>query len=310
MDLVVETERPAKPGETFVGKRFYTAPGGKGANQAVAAARFSSETCAGESRVAMIGAVGDDAFGKQLIGFMRDEGVDASFVSIKTGVSSGIAVIFTDDDGENYVNPVYGANDMCGDAEVAVFKHMAESGRVGTLLVQQETPLVPTLQAMRIAQGFGIPVVLDPAPARRPDAIPDGFYAGVDVMTPNETEAEALSGVSIDSYASAECAARRIKSELDPRNVVVTMGGNGALALIDEDALILEPHEVDVVSSVAAGDAFAGVVGQALAEGIALPDALELGMAAGAACVTKPGAQEAMPTRAEVFAIAADRIGS
>ena len=310
MDLVVETERPAKPGETFVGKRFYTAPGGKGANQAVAAARFSRETRAGGPRVAMIGAVGDDAFGEQLVGFMHKEGIDASFVSIKTGVSSGIAVIFTDDDGENYVNPVYGANNLCGDAEVAAFKYMAESGRVGTLLVQQETPLAPTLQAIRIAQAFGIPVVLDPAPARSHQSIPAGFYAGVDVITPNETEAEALSGVSINSYAFAECAARRIKSELRPRNVVVTMGGNGALALIDEDALILEPHEVNVVSSVAAGDAFAGVLGQALAEGIALPDALELGMAAGAACVTKPGAQEAMPTRAEVFAIAADRIGS
>ena len=308
MDLVVETERPAKPGETFVGKRFYTAPGGKGANQAVAAARFARKTENGGVQVAMVGAVGDDIFGRQLVSFMDDEGIDASRVSFKSGVSSGIAVIFTDDDGENYVNPVYGANTLCGASEVLKFEELAKSDAPGTLLVQQEVPLEATMSAMRIAQNLGIAVVLDPAPARRHDEIPDGFYAGVDVLTPNETEAEALSGVVIDSYGSAESSARRIRSRWGPRNVVVTMGANGALALIDGDAHVLQAHEVEVVASVAAGDAFAGVLGQALAEGCGLLEAMDLGMAAGAACVTKPGAQEAMPTRSEVFAIAADGI--
>ena len=308
MDLVVETERPAKPGETFVGKRFYTAPGGKGANQAVAAARFALASENGDGAVAMIGAVGDDIFGQQLKSFMANEGIDASRVSVKPGVSSGIAAIFTDDDGENYVNPVYGANDMCCEVEISQFEELARSGTVSTLLVQQEVPLEATMAAMRCAQRLGITVVLDPAPARHRDEIPDGFYTGVDVITPNETEAEALSGVAIVSYASAESAARRIRSEWGARNVVITMGAKGALALIGDECMRLKPHKVDVVASVAAGDAFTGVLGQALAEGFALPDALELGMAAGAACVTKPGAQEAMPTRAEVFVIAADRI--
>ena len=309
MDLVVETERPAKPGETFVGKRFYTAPGGKGANQAVAGARFARETDSGVKQVAMIGAVGDDIFGPQLVSFMEDAGVDVSRVSIKFGVSSGIAVIFTDDDGENYVNPVYGANTLCGETEVMKFKELTEFVGIGTLLVQQEVPLDASMAAIRRAQSYGISVVLDPAPARYRDEIPDGFYAGVDVITPNETEAEALSGVSIDSYAAAESAARNIRSEWGPRNVVITMGAKGAMALIDGDSHLLMPHEVDVVASVAAGDAFAGVLGQAMSEGRALHESLELGMAAGAACVTKPGAQEAMPTRSEVLSIAADRIG-
>ena len=308
MDLVVETERPAKPGETFVGKRFYTAPGGKGANQAVAAARFADDALAGGSQVAMIGSVGDDIYGQQLISFMSDAVVDTSGVSIKSDVASGVAVIFTDDDGENYVNTVYGANVMCGDNEVATCTEMASAGKVGTLLVQQEVPLAASMSAMRVAQELGITVVLDPAPARQPDAIPNGFYAGVDVITPNETEAEALSGVAIDSFAEAEIAARRIQADWGPRNVVVTMGAQGALALIGDDAAVLAPHEVDVVSSVAAGDAFAGVLGQALTEGYAFMDALELGMAAGAACVTKAGAHEAMPTRAEVLELAADRL--
>ena len=309
MDLVVETERPAKPGETFVGKRFYTAPGGKGANQAVAAARFARETVSGVEPVAMIGAVGDDIFGRQLVSFMEDDGVDASRVSIKSGVSSGIAVIFTDDDGENYVNPVYGANTLCGEIEVMEFKELTEFVGIGTLLVQQEVPFDASMAAMGRAQSCGISVVLDPAPARHRDEIPDGFYAGVDVITPNETEAEALSGVAIDSYAAAESAARSIRSEWGPRNVVITMGAKGAMALIDGDIQLLMPHEVDVVASVAAGDAFAGVLGQAISEGRVLHEALELGMAAGAACVTKPGAQEAMPTRNEVLSIAVDRIG-
>ena len=306
MDLVVETDRPARPGETFPGDRFYTAPGGKGANQAVAAARFAERSTV-EPAVKMIGCVGDDVFGSELLNFMRDEAIDTQGMAVKPNTASGVAVIFTDAAGENYVNPVYGANALCSNTEVAHLKRLIESGGINTLLVQQEVPLETTHEAMLRARQHGVKVVLDPAPAYPTDTVPDGFYATADIVTPNESEAEALAEMQINTLDEAELAAQRIKSRFGCSNVVVTMGPNGACASIDDSATHLAPHDVAVVASVAAGDAFAGVVGQALTEGFDLPTALELGMAAGALCVTKPGAQESMPRRSEVIALARTR---
>lgn len=300
MDLVVETPRVARRGETFVGRRFYTAPGGKGANQAVAAARFAADA----GSVAMIGAVGDDQFGQQLRTFLKTEGIDVDAVRSLPDTSSGIAVIFAYDDGENSVNAVYGANGQCGEPELSAFEGLGDGA---TLLVQQEVPLAVTAAAVEHARTRGIRVVLDPAPAHPRADIPDGFYAGVDFLTPNETEAEALTGIAIADVADAEKAARQIVAEHGCGAVTLTMGERGTLALIDGIAVHLPPHDVEVLASVAAGDAFAGVMGQALSEGVDAHEAVRLASAAGALCVTKPGAQQSMPRRSEVFELACIR---
>ena len=158
MDLIVETERLARAGETFVCDRLYTSGGGKAGNQAVAAARFAN----GANEVKMIGRVGDDAFGRELQTFMSNQGVDMNDVTTDPDIETGVAIIFIDPTGENFVHAIYGGNGKCGAVEAA--KAIDELPNAGVLLVQQEIPLSCSLDAMRAAKRIGVPVVLDPAP--------------------------------------------------------------------------------------------------------------------------------------------------
>jgi len=293
MDLIVETPRLAGPGETTEGTRFYTTPGGKGGNQAVAAARIAESP----GSVKMVGRIGDDGFGEQMGQFLKNEGIDISLLRKTDGIASGIAAIFILPDGENHVNPVYGANALCDQQQSLDVAGMLST--TGVLLCQQEIPLPATKAAIDAASKAGVVVVLDPAPVRK---VPDGFYDSVTVLTPNQGEASAMSGIEVTDAASARSAAVAIRN-MGTETVIVTLGDQGAWVESDGVSELLDPFIVPVVASVAAGDAFNGGLGVGIASGMDLLEAVSLGMASGAICVSRDGAQEAMGSKAEVSAL-------
>lgn len=297
MDLIVDTPRLAGPGETAEGTRFYTTPGGKAGNQAVAAARLAQSS----GSVKMVGRIGDDGFGEEMAQFMRNEGIDTSLLRRTENIASGIAVIFILPDGENHVNAVYGANALC-DSQQSDDVSGALAG-AGVLLCQQEVPLPATKASIDAAARAGVMVVLDPAPVRD---VPDGFYDSVTVLTPNQGEASSMAGVDVIDAASAKSAAEKIRNT-GIETVIVTLGDLGAWVESDGISELLDPYKVDVVATVAAGDAFNGGFGVGVASGMGLLEAARFGMASGALCVTKAGAQESMATRAEVDALLASR---
>lgn len=297
MDLMVETPQPAGPGETREGTRFYTAPGGKGGNQAVAAARLLE----GRGAVEFIARAGGDRFGEELLTYLKSAGVGTRFVRADQEAVSGVAVIFIDSTGENYVNPVYAANARCDDQQVGDVRQALGEGAV--LLTQQEVPLTVTLEAMLAARERGTTVILDPSPTRHP--LPAGFLSAADIITPNQHEAEDLCGAEVTDPASGREAARRLL-EAGPRAVVITLGEGGACLETEDLSLQIPAPRVTPVASVGAGDAFNGGLAVALAEGRELPEAVRWGVAAGALSVTKPGAQESMPRRRELAALLAE----
>ena len=313
LDLVVETERLPRAGETFEGRRFYTSGGGKGANQAVAAARLARP----DTPVRMIGRVGNDAEGRALRGLLEKDGIDCRGVATDTEARSGVAMIVLDAAGENTVLAVYGANAHCGDAELASLETALADASV--LLLQQETPLHTTARAMQMARDRGVRVVLDPAPART--SPPEGFHNLCDVLTPNQGEAAALlrslpealtttptgqasPDLLIDAAAAAQTATALRRSGI--AEVIVTLGAEGAVVATESGVTRLAAHPAEVVASVGAGDAFNGALAVGLAEGRALADAARFANAAAALAVTKPGVQESMPVRAAVEALIAE----
>ena len=297
MDLIVETPRLAGPGETTEGTRFYTTPGGKGGNQAVAAARIAESP----GSVKMVGRIGDDGFGEQMGQFLKNEGIDISLLRKTDGIASGIAAIFILPDGENHVNPVYGANALCDQQQSLDVAGMLST--TGVLLCQQEIPLPATKAAINAAAKAGVVVILDPAPVRK---VPDGFYDSVTVLTPNQGEASAMSGIEVTDAVSARSAAVAIRN-MGTETVIVTLGDQGAWVESDGVSELLDPFIVPVVASVAAGDAFNGGLGVGIASGMDLLDAASLGMASGAICVSRDGAQEAMGSKTEVSALMASK---
>ncbi len=297
MDLMVETPRPAGPGQTIEGTRFYTAPGGKGGNQAVAAARILE----GRGAVDLVARAGGDRFGDEMLGYLQSAGVGSRFVRRDNEATSGVAVIFIDPTGENYVNPVYGANARCDAQQVADVREALDHATV--LLVQHEVPLDVTLDAMLAARERGATVILDPSPTKHP--LPSGFLKAADIVTPNQHEAADLCGTEVRDASSAREAARRLL-EAGPSAVVITLGESGAHIETSRLSVEVPAPRVKAVASVGAGDAFNGALAAALAEELELPEAVRWGVAAGALSVTRPGAQEAMPQRSDVEALLAE----
>ncbi|MDZ7728744.1 MAG: ribokinase [Dehalococcoidia bacterium] len=293
MDLVVVSPRFPRPGETVEGTHFSTTPGGKGGNQAVAAAR-QLET---SSRVHMIGRVGDDDYGRELCRLLEADGIDTSGVMTDPEAHTGVAVIATRRLRQNTVTAVDGANSNLGDAELQALDRALDGA--GVLLVQQETPLDVTKEAMRRARAANVTTVLDPAPAREHER---GFLRLVDIITPNQTEAEALSGIEVTGPDTARDAANAIR-RLGPRTVIVTLGDQGCVAVGNGYSGSIPALQVDVVSSLAAGDAFNGGLAASLAEGDELERAIRRGRAVASLCVQREGAQSAMPNRAEALAL-------
>ena len=291
MDLIGVAPRLPAPGETVVGDHFYTAPGGKGGNQAVAAARMGA-------RVMMIGRVGSDVFGPMLLHALGSYGIDVSGVATDPDHASGIAVILLDARRQNHIVAVYGANLRCDDQQLRAAEAATRDADV--LLLQLETPYEVSLRAAMAARERGVTVISDPAPATA--NFPLEAYAALDIVTPNQTEAKALTGIDITDVSSARAAAEALRGKGAPV-AVVKLGEGGAYYLAENGGGLVPSHALEVADTVAAGDAFGGAFAVALGEGRGLEEALRYGTAAGALAVTRPGAQEAMPSRHEVEAL-------
>ena len=287
MDLVVRAPRLPRIGETVTGGTFATFPGGKGANQAVAAARLGA-------RVAMVGAIGDDAFGRQLIAGLTREAIDVAHVRVDSGAATGVAMIGVDGEGRNMIMVASGANMRVRAVDVDAARDAIIGARV--LLLQLEVPLEAVLRAAALARADGALVCLDPAPAV---PLPDALYACVDVINPNEVEAQTLTGVEVRSIADAERAAVALQAR-GPRVAVVKLGDRGAFYLSPDARGHVPAVAARAVDTTAAGDAFAAALGVALGEGRGVPDAVAFATRAAGIKVTRMGAQAGMPTRAEV----------
>ncbi|HEU4327714.1 MAG TPA: ribokinase [Roseiflexaceae bacterium] len=290
MDLVVRTPRLPGPGETLLGGGFFTAPGGKGANQAVAAARAGATT-------RMVGRVGGDVFGAALRDGLRANGVDVAGVHTDASAASGVALIQVDDAGENTIVVAPGTNGALGADDLARLEQALAGATV--LLLQLEVPLEAVVAAAQLARQRGVVVVLDPAPAR---PLPAELYPLVDLITPNEHEAAALVGFPVAGPDDAPRAVRELLAR-GAHGAVVKLGGRGACWSNGGPPLMLPPFPVAPVDTVAAGDAFNGALAAALSAGLPLPEALRWGAAAGALAVTRAGAQPALPRREELLAL-------
>ena len=286
-DLIIQVPRIPRPGETVLGGTFSTAAGGKGANQAVAAARAGG-------RVTFVARIGDDLFGREaLAGFGRD-GIDARSVLTTPGAASGIALITVDERGENSISVASGANASLSVADIEAAGEAFASADV--VLLQLESPLETVAAAVRKAGERGILVILNPAPARPLD---DALLAGVSVLTPNEHEAELLTGIAVRDDRSVREAARRLRAR-GPGAVVITLGERGVFASAEGFEAAVPAFEVRPVDTTGAGDVFNGALAVALAEKLAWPEALRFAQAAAAISVTRLGAQPSAPTRAEI----------
>ncbi|GAB4473215.1 MAG: ribokinase [Anaerolineae bacterium] len=290
MDLVVRVPRHPRPGETIIGGEFQTFPGGKGANQAVAAARAGSE-------VVMIGCVGDDAFGANLLQTLARDGVNTTYVRRDAQAPSGVALITVDADGQNAIVVASGANARLSPEDVERAQD-AFTG-AGALLLQLESPLETVQRAIELANARSVPVILNPAPARTLDA---ALFATVDYLIPNEHELFLLA--DIEAAEGIDTAAARLR-ERGARYVIVTLGGDGAAVFGMGQKIVVPPHRVSVVDTTAAGDAFVGAFGVALSELKDVEDAVRWANAAGALAVTRAGAQPSLPHRDEILQLLA-----
>lgn len=287
MDLIAVTPRLPHPGETLVGERFYTAPGGKGANQAVAAARLGAEA-------RLVGRIGMDSFGAEQLRSLQANGVDTTGVAQDPVNPSGVAIILLDSWRQNYIVASYGANLACDGDQLEAAKEALEGA--DALLLQLETPLDVSLAAARYARSRGVAVVWDPAPARE---LGPEVYRSTDIVTPNQVEAAALTGIDVVDLPTAQEAAQALRDK-GAATGVVKLGERGVSYSSAIDSGHVDAYEVDAVDTVAAGDAFCAALAVGLAEGRGLRDSIRFGAASGALAVTRAGAQEAMPHRDEV----------
>ena len=277
MDLVVRTERHPQPGETVLGSQFQTFPGGKGANQAVAAARAGG-------KVKMIGRIGTDAFGDTLQAGLENNKVDTTCVVRTAEAASGVALITLDMEGQNTIVVAAGANGLLSPQDIREFSPVFEGASV--LILQLEIPLETAAKAMALAKFHGVKVILNPAPAQN---LSGSLLSQVDYLIPNQYELALLTGMSVVSLAADAL------QSLGTGAVIVTLGGDGVLVYKGSENYHLESHVVPVVDTVAAGDAFVGAFAVAISEGKSLREAAEWGNAAGAISVTRQGAQPSLP---------------
>lgn len=288
-DMVVRAGRLPRPGETVLGGTFFMNPGGKGANQAVAAARLGGQ-------VAFVCKTGDDLFGSEARRLFREEGIDTSHLLTDPSAPSGVALITVDRQAENCIVVAPGANANLTPDDLRRAASAFEQADI--VLLQLEIPMETVEQAALTACATGKRVILNPAPAT---AIPARLLAALDLITPNETEAEAITGIRIADRRTADEAARRLAAT-GAKQVVITLGAQGALVYEAGQSRIVEGYPVRAVDTTAAGDVFNGALVVALAEGKPLAEAARFACKAAAISVTRPGAQGSIPTRAEVEA--------
>lgn len=286
-DMILRCQHIPRPGETILGGEFHSAAGGKGANQAVAAARAGGE-------VVFVARVGADMFGDQAVeGFKRD-GINVDYVFRDKKLASGIALIFVGDDGENSIGVASGANGALSVADLK--KAKAAVAAADSVVMQLETPLETVRAAAAMARAAGVRVILNPAPAQ---PLPEDLLANVSILTPNETEAEMLSGVKARDEKSAAKAAQALLAK-GVGSVVVTMGAKGALVATADMVQLVPAFAVTPVDTTAAGDVFNGALAVALGEGLPLVEAVRFANAAGALSTTRLGAQPSAPKRKDI----------
>ncbi|MFZ6873325.1 ribokinase [Undibacterium sp. Di27W] len=288
MDLVFRTPRMPAVGETLHGHEFCQIPGGKGANQAVAAARQGAQ-------VSFIGAVGDDGFGSFSRDCLAAEGMELTHLARVAGVATGVAGILVDDSGSNSIVLAAGANATLTAAQVDAATATIAGAQL--LVCQLETPLATVTRAIEIARAQGVKVILNPAPAQD---LTDALLAQVDYLILNETEASQLSGVTVVDQDSAKAASAQILQR-GTGTVLLTMGEHGALITDEAGSQFIPAVKVDVVDTTAAGDTFVGAFAVGIANGLSIIDASREAQYTAALTVTKLGAQTSIPQRQQVL---------
>lgn len=285
-DMTIKGERLPVPGETVTGGVFYMGPGGKGANQAVAAARLGGD-------VAFICKVGRDIFGDSALEGYKKEGIDITH-AMRSDKASGTALILVDDSGENCISVASGAN---GDLTPEDIDSVADVIRgAGFLILQLEIPAETVLRAAKIAHEAGVYVILNPAPAKK---LPEEVFKYISLMTPNQTEAAFMSGIDVKDEASLEKAVEVLHG-YGVKDFVVTLGSKGSLVLTGGKAEMIPSQKVKAVDATAAGDTFCGGLCVGLSEGLSLTDAARFATKAAAITVQRMGAQASIPTRDEI----------
>ncbi len=285
MDLVVRTERAPLAGETLSGTAFLTVPGGKGANQAVAIARMGSQ-------VSFIGRVGNDSFGEELKGKLKQNGVNVEHVALDQQTTTGVALIIVEANGENRIVIIPAANGRVAPQDVDQAVTLLKKSHV--LVVQLEIPLESVAYGMQQAKALGLKVALNPAPAK---LLPDALLQQVDFLILNETETNLLIGLTVEDVPSARKAADHLHRKTGG-DVILTLGSKGSVAVGAQGAWFMPAFKITAIDTTAAGDAFIGAFISAY-QG-SLPEAVLVGNAAGALACTKLGAQPSLPSAAEV----------
>ncbi|TDD15730.1 ribokinase [Kribbella turkmenica] len=292
-DLVATAERRPLPGETLHGTGFAEFLGGKGVNQAIAAARMGART-------AIVGTIGEDRYGAEFLELLESDGVDTAWVVRHPSLGTGVGLPLVLPDGGNSIIIVSRANAAITPADVEAAADVLTASRV--LSVQLELPVEASRTALRLASAAGVTTILTPAPVGPVDPTLARF---VDILVPNEVEAAALTGLDCDDESQVPVIARKLADEWDLRGCVVTLGSRGAF-VVDRDSgaeVWIEPHQVATVDTVGAGDAFCGSLAASLASGAPLVDAVRLANAAGALSTTVNGAADSAPDRAAALAL-------
>ena len=285
-DMVVRSERLPRDGESVIGDKFMMAGGGKGANQAVAVAQMGH-------RVLFVAAVGNDIFGDAAIEGYKNFGIDTNHI-VRKNEPSGVALIMVDGAGQNSISVALGANNSLTAEDVMPALEQISEGDI--VLLQLEIPISTVDACVAMAAAKGAKVILNPAPAA---PVCDSTLSKLYLITPNQTEAQTLTGVEVTDTASAQFAAQKL-IDLGVKRVVITMGSQGAYLYQDGQGELIPAHKVNAVDTTAAGDVYNGALCAALAEGMILTEALHFAAKASAISVTRAGAQPSIPTRAEV----------
>lgn len=291
-DMVVKTSHLPAGGETVLGGDFFMNAGGKGANQAVAAARYGN-------RVVFVAKTGDDLFGRQVRKSMAEDGIVTDYVFVDKEHPSGVALITIDKDAENCIVVAGGANMDLSPADIDTAAE--EILKADVVLMQLESPIETVTYAARMAAKAGIPVILNPAPAPA-EALSEALLKDLFLITPNRSEASRISGIEVTDMESAHRAAKAIH-EMGPKNVIITLGSDGSLVYDGSMFMRVEALKVEAVDTTAAGDTYNGVLASVIAEGKSLIEAVREANIAGAISVTRMGAQPAAPTREEIAAM-------
>ena len=287
-DMVVKAQKLPAPGETVLGGQFLMNAGGKGANQAVAASRLGGKTT-------FVCKVGNDIFGDQALKQFDNEGIDTSFIFTDPELPSGVALINVDSKGENSITVASGANASLSIEEINKASLIFQSGDI--LLAQLETPIETVAHAIETAANYGLKAILNPAPAAE---LPEEIFRNLFAITPNETEAEILTGVKVIDEDSAHSAADILITK-GVKNVIITLGSKGAFLKSDSFEGMISTEKVSAMDTTAAGDCFNGALSVAILEGKTMEDAVAFACKAASISVTRMGAQASMPYRNELF---------